>query len=98
MRRRVGLCAAAVISLLAGLSAPAAAYAPSPSTGAASPPAAAGAGQTVCTPQSSQVSESSGLVATATGYYAVNDSPPPGGKAKIYALDAACKLVGSPIL
>jgi len=97
MRRRVGLCAAAVISLLAGLSAPAAAYAPSPSTGAAPPPAA-GAGQTVCTPNASQVSEISGLVATATGYFAINDSPPPGGKAKIYALDAACKLVGSPIL
>ncbi|WP_327005705.1 esterase-like activity of phytase family protein [Dactylosporangium sp. NBC_01737] len=82
-------------SLLLGLAAPAAA-APSPSANTAQPPAA-GAGQTVCTPDSSKINEISGLVATATGYVAVNDSASPNNKARIYTLDAGCKVVGTPV-
>lgn len=52
----------------------------------------------MCIPDSQKVNEISGLVATATGYWAINDSPPPGGKAKIFNLDAACKVVGTPIV
>ncbi|MFF5226745.1 hypothetical protein [Dactylosporangium sp. NPDC000521] len=82
-------------SLFLGLGAPAAA-APSPSATTGQAPAA-GAGQTVCTPDSSKINEISGLVATATGYYAINDSAPAGGKARIFTLDASCKVVGTPI-
>ncbi|MDG6104577.1 hypothetical protein Daura_08375 [Dactylosporangium aurantiacum] len=84
-----------VTSLFLGLAAPAAA-APSPSAGAPQS-AAAGAGQPVCTPDSQKINEISGLVATATGYVAVNDSAPAGGKARIFTLDTACKVVGTPI-
>ncbi|GAA2604275.1 hypothetical protein GCM10010399_39020 [Dactylosporangium fulvum] len=88
----MGLWTAAVLSLLAGLASPAAA-APSPSSQPA--PAASGSGQAVCTPDSRQVNEISGLVATATGYYAVQDSQSGGNKAKIFQLDGACKLVNT---
>ncbi|GAA0722454.1 hypothetical protein GCM10010199_30000 [Dactylosporangium roseum] len=88
----MGLCAAAVLSLSAGLSSPAAA-APSPSSHPS--PAASGAGQAVCTPDGRQVSEISGLVATATGFYAIQDSQSGGNKAKIFQLDSACKVVGT---
>ncbi|MET7423784.1 hypothetical protein [Dactylosporangium sp. NPDC005555] len=99
MRQRVGLAigaaCGAVTSLFLGLAAPAAA-APTPAatTGQAS---TEGAGQTVCTPDSSKINEISGLVATATGFYAINDSAPAGGKARIFTLDAACKVVGTPV-
>ncbi|MEV0560180.1 hypothetical protein [Dactylosporangium sp. NPDC050588] len=82
-------------SQLLGLGAPAAA-APSPSATTGQSPVA-GAGQTVCTPDSSKINEISGLVATATGYYAINDSAPAGGKARIFTLDASCKVVGTPV-
>jgi hypothetical protein len=84
MRRRVVLSAAAVMALSAGVSAaPAAAYAPSPS---------AAPGQTVCIPTAKDVTEISGLVATQTGYYAIQDSQSGGVKSKIFVLDNACKL------
>ncbi|MGI5244590.1 hypothetical protein [Dactylosporangium sp. CA-139066] len=87
MRRRVVLSAAAVMALSAGVSAaPAAAYAPSPS---------AAPGQTVCTPSSKDVTEISGLVATQSGYYAIQDSQAGGNKPKIFVLDNSCKLVNT---
>ncbi|MEV8512871.1 hypothetical protein [Dactylosporangium sp. NPDC051484] len=88
MRRRVVFSAAAAIGLSAGVPAPAAAHAPSPATDP-SP------GTVVCTPSSKEVSEISGLVATQTGYYAIQDSQPPPGKPKIFVLDNACKLINT---
>ncbi|MER7002685.1 hypothetical protein ABT297_06515 [Dactylosporangium sp. NPDC000555] len=88
MRRRVVFCAAAAIGLSAGVPASAAAHAPSPATGP-SP------GTAVCTPNSKEVNEISGLVATQTGYYAIQDSQPPPGKPKIFVLDNDCKLVST---
>ncbi|WP_432836358.1 hypothetical protein [Dactylosporangium sp. CA-092794] len=81
MRVRVVLCASAVICLSAGVSAPAAAHAPSPA-----------AGTSVCAPNPKDVNEISGLVATQSGYYAVQDSQLAPAKPKIYVLDNACKL------
>jgi hypothetical protein len=95
MRQRVAFACGAVTSLILGLSTPAAA-APSPSAGTAQPPAA-GAGQTVCTPDSQKINEISGLVATATGYVAINDSANASSKSRIFTLDASCKVVGTPI-
>ncbi|MER7281402.1 hypothetical protein ABT369_43900 [Dactylosporangium sp. NPDC000244] len=86
MRRRVVLSSAAVICLSAGVSAPAAAYAPSPT-------AAAGAGTTVCTPNPKDVNEVSGLVAIPDGgYYAIQDSQPEPARSKIFVLDGSCKV------
>lgn len=95
MRQRVALACSAVTSLFLGLAAPAAA-APTPSANTAQSPAA-GAGQTVCTPDSQKINEISGLVATASGYVAINDSASANSKARIFTLDAACKVVGTPI-
>src|SRR5688500_4579615 len=95
MRQRVAFACGAVTSLLLGLAAPAAA-APRPSAGAAQS-AVPGAGQTVCTPDSQKINEISGLVATASGYLAINDSASGNSKARIFTLDAACKIVGTPV-
>jgi hypothetical protein len=95
MRQRVAFACGAVTSLLVGLAAPAVA-APTPTAGPAQS-AAAGAGQTVCTPDSQKINEISGLVATASGYVAINDSASNGGKARIFTLDATCKIVGTPV-
>jgi hypothetical protein len=95
MRQRVAFACGVVTSLLLALAAPAAA-APSPSTGAAQSPAA-GAGQAVCTPDSQKINEISGLVATATGYVAINDSASSNSKARVFTLDANCKVVGTPV-
>ncbi|MFC4038904.1 hypothetical protein ACFO1B_10780 [Dactylosporangium siamense] len=81
------------MSLLVGLATPAAA---APTSPAAQSPAA-GAGQTICTPDSQKINEISGLVATATGYVAINDSASGNSKSRIFTLDAACKIVGTPI-
>ncbi|MFG2036933.1 hypothetical protein [Dactylosporangium sp. NPDC048998] len=88
MRRRVVFGAAAVICLSTSVPAPAAAHAPSTTADPAP-------GTSVCTPNSKEVSEISGLVATETGYYAVQDSQPPPGKPKIFVLDNACKLINT---
>src|SRR4051794_36160713 len=90
MRRRVVLSSAALVCLSAGVSAPAAAHAPSPST-------QAGAGAAVCSPDSKTVNEISGLVATQSGYYAIQDSQPAPARPKIFTLDSACKSVKQPI-
>ncbi|WP_432986976.1 hypothetical protein [Dactylosporangium sp. CA-233914] len=82
MRRRVVCGTAAVICLSAGAAAPAAAYEPSPA-----------AGTPVCTPNSKDAWEISGLVATETGYYAIQDSQPGSARPKIFQLDNSCKLV-----
>src|SRR4051794_26197215 len=87
MRRRVVLSAAAVICLSAGVSAPAAAHAPSPAASGG-----AGAGTTVCTPASKDISEISGLVATQSGYWAIQDSQPSPARPKVWLLDSACKI------
>ncbi|GAA3457317.1 hypothetical protein GCM10018962_91510 [Dactylosporangium matsuzakiense] len=82
------LSSAALVCLSAGVTAPAAAYAPSPSA-----QAQAGAGTPVCSPNSKDVSEISGLVAKPDGgYYAVQDSQPRPGKPKIFVLGDDCKL------
>ncbi|MFD0581867.1 NHL repeat-containing protein [Dactylosporangium darangshiense] len=92
MRRRVVLSSAAVMCLSAGLSAaPAAAHAPSPSIQAQ----AATAGTTVCTPTSKDVTDISGLVATQSGYYAIQDSQAGSGKPRIFVLDNSCKLTNT---
>ncbi|WP_238016124.1 esterase-like activity of phytase family protein [Dactylosporangium sp. AC04546] len=77
---------------MTGVSAAPAAAAPSPS-GQPSP-TVAGAGQPVCIPDIKQVWEISGLVATANGFMAVQDSQP-NGKSKIYQLDNNCKLLNA---
>jgi hypothetical protein len=69
--------------------APVRAPAPSPSG-----PAAQGAGQPVCTVTSKDVLELSGLVATDTGYVAINDGND-NAPEKIFKLDNQCKLVSS---
>ncbi|WP_460494535.1 SdiA-regulated/phytase-like domain-containing protein [Dactylosporangium cerinum] len=81
------------MSLLVGLAAPAAA---APTSPAAQSPAA-GAGQAICIPDSQKINEISGLVATATGYVAINDSASGNSKSRIFTLDAACKIVGTPV-
>ncbi|GAA4246710.1 hypothetical protein GCM10022255_019470 [Dactylosporangium darangshiense] len=86
------LSSAAVMCLSAGLSAaPAAAHAPSPSIQAQ----AATAGTTVCTPTSKDVTDISGLVATQSGYYAIQDSQAGSGKPRIFVLDNSCKLTNT---
>ncbi|MEV8517770.1 hypothetical protein [Dactylosporangium sp. NPDC051484] len=78
---------------------PAEAKAPSPSpsaSGATNPnlgPAVSGT--TVCTITDPQVTEVSGLVATADGYAVINDSNPDRSRQKIFFLDDQCRLIRS---
>jgi hypothetical protein len=76
----------AVIIVVAAVGAggPASAFAPSDA-----PPAP------VCTISDSRVTEVSGLVATANGYVAINDSNLDRSKVKVFTLDGACKVTGS---
>ena len=79
-----------------GLPAPALAYAPTPSAAASSTPVP-GAGQRLCTIVDPRVTEISGLVATATGYVAINDSQTDRSRMKVFTFDNGCKVVGTPI-
>jgi hypothetical protein len=53
--------------------------------------AASGSGQPVCTVDDSRMIELSGLVATDTGYVAVNDSQPNAKDMRIFQFDSACR-------
>jgi hypothetical protein len=88
------------VALLAVPALPAAAADPTPSPGAAgdpgpSPSATDGPeeGTLVCTVTDPRATELSGLVATPSGYVAINDSNDDASRIKIFYFDPTCKLV-----
>ncbi|HEU4425151.1 MAG TPA: hypothetical protein VFR67_21695 [Pilimelia sp.] len=90
---RFALPAVVGFGMAGGVAGAAAAQAPAPgpSGGAAAPPAAPG--KTVCTISDDRMVELSGLVATADGYIAVNDSSDSDRRRRVFFLDKKCEVV-----
>src|SRR3954471_15425459 len=91
--RRVAVVFAVVCAAVAVAAQPVGAKAPSPSA----PPAGGGttAGQAICTVNDPKVLGLSGLVATDSGYVAINDSNDEPSAMKIFRLDNSCKVTGT---
>ncbi len=89
------MCGAlAVASVGAVLAAPAVAKAPAPAPSGPATSAGAGAGQPVCTAAGRDTLELSGLVATDTGYIAINDSNDAAAE-RVFKLDNQCRVTSS---